>query len=73
MRSQEIDFSPTGRECMEWTTDMRQRALEVIATTRYEWLSRADYFLRGDEYRLPIVGLRICGDDMHKDIHRNCG
>lgn len=34
------DFLPADGEYTRWPSDMRQTALEVIATTRYEWLSR---------------------------------
>ena len=40
MINQERDLPPADREWMGWPTDMRQRALEVIATTRCEWASR---------------------------------
>jgi len=33
-------FPPADLEWMAWPTDMRQRALEVIATTRNEWVSQ---------------------------------
>jgi hypothetical protein len=33
-------FLPADWQFAQWPTDMRQRAFEVIATTRYEWLSR---------------------------------
>jgi len=40
MIKQERRFPSTDRECLGWPTDVRLRALEVIATTRCEWLSR---------------------------------
>ncbi len=40
MINQERNFPPADLEWMGWPTDMRQRALEVIATTRCEWVSR---------------------------------
>ena len=39
MIKQETGFPPTDWECMRRPTDMQQRALEVVATTRREWLS----------------------------------
>lgn len=40
MINQEGGFPPAEREWMEWPIDLRQSALEVIATTRYEWALR---------------------------------
>jgi hypothetical protein len=40
MIKQEMGFSPANREWMGWPIDLRQRAVEVIATTRYAWVSR---------------------------------
>lgn len=40
MFKQERNITPADREWMEWPTDMRQCALKIIATTRYQWLSR---------------------------------
>jgi hypothetical protein len=36
----EAVYPPAEREWMGWPTDIQQRALAVIATTRYEWASR---------------------------------
>jgi hypothetical protein len=78
-------FLPSDREFTQWPTDMRQRAFDIIATTRYEWLYRnprchlpvtqfvADCSLGRYEKRLRIADLRVRGDDMHRDIHRICG
>ena len=40
MIKQERGIAPAEREWMGWPTDVRQSALAVIATTRYEWASR---------------------------------
>jgi hypothetical protein len=40
MVNEDWRFLLPDRECTRWPADMRQRAFEVIATTRYEWLSR---------------------------------
>jgi hypothetical protein len=40
MTDPERDFSPADREWMGGPNDILQRALEVIATTRHEWVSR---------------------------------
>jgi len=40
MIDQDREFPPADREWLGWPTAMRQRALEIIATTRYEWASR---------------------------------
>ena len=41
MINQNREFPPADREWMGWPSDIRQRALEVIATTRNEWASQA--------------------------------
>ena len=40
MINQERGFPSADLEWIGWPTDMRQCALEVIATTRYAWVSR---------------------------------
>jgi len=40
MINQDREIPPADGEWMGWPTDMRQIALAVIATTRYEWASR---------------------------------
>ena len=40
MIDEENGFRPADREGRGWPTDIQQRALEVIATTRYAWASR---------------------------------
>jgi hypothetical protein len=40
MINRERGFPPADRKWMGWPTDVRQRALAVIAKTRYEWASR---------------------------------
>jgi hypothetical protein len=40
MIDQERNCSPADREWSGWPTDLMQNALEVIATTRYQWASQ---------------------------------
>lgn len=40
MINQEKGIPPADGGWMGWSNDVRQRAVEVIATTRCEWMSR---------------------------------
>ena len=79
MTDPERDFTPARREWMEWPDDIRQTAAAVIATTRCAWAVQcvadeptADRARFADPLFRPalIGGLRACGKNMRKDIHR---